>query len=94
MLGDVWNGFLEKDTGDTSDGADGENSQPADDENSCKEDGETWVEWLRRRTRITESILQSLKIDDWIQAQRRKKWTFVGQQLRREDNRWSSSLLR
>ena len=78
MLGSVWQGFLEKDTRDTSDGADSENSQPADDKNSCNEDGdgETWVEWLRRRTRITEIILQSLKIDDWIQAQRRRKWTF------------------
>ena len=48
---------------------------------------------MRRRTRLTEHILRSLRMDDWVQAQRRRKWTYAGHIMRREDSRWSNALL-
>eukprot|EP00973_Karenia_brevis_P033685 4643874-Karenia_brevis.AAC.1 len=55
---------------------------------------ESWVDWMRRRTHLAESILSSLKIDDWITLQRRRKFAFAGHMLRRRDNRWAATLMR
>ena len=54
---------------------------------------ETWIEWLRRRTHVAEDLLASLKIDDWITSQRKRKFSFTGHLLRRTDGRWSTTLV-
>ena len=73
MHGGVLIGFLDTWNEETSDDGENENSEPADDENGDKEDGDTLVEWMHRCMRITKSILQSLRIDDEIRDQRRRK---------------------
>ena len=78
----------ESDGGSEQDGR--EMPQDSDDDPHIQE---TWIERMRRRTRLTENILESLRLDDWVQAQRRRKWGFAGHSLRREDGRWSYSLL-
>ena len=50
---------------------------------------ESWIGWMRRRKRMTESVLQSF----WVQGQRRRKWSFAGHLMRRDDNRWASVLM-
>lgn len=61
----------------------GEGVEDAESEGGSEQDGrempqdsdddphiqETWIEWMRRRTRLTENILESLRLDDWVQTQ-------------------------
>jgi hypothetical protein len=65
--------------------------EPAHNENDEVGETETWTDWLRRRTRIAEDTLKALRLDDWVQAQRRRKWQTAGHQVRREDGRWAST---
>jgi len=58
-----------------------------------KMDEETWVQWIQRCTRTVEGHWARTALDDWIVAQRRRKWRFAGHTARREDNRWSETLL-
>ena len=96
MLGGVWQGFLHgPDHGDEASESNGEEEnaeEPAQEEDDMLEK-ESWIDWMRRRTRMTESVLQSLRLDDWVQGQRRRKWSFAGHLMRREDNRWASVLM-
>ena len=46
----------------------------AHDENDKVGETDTWIDWLRRRTRIAEHTLKALRLDDWVQAQRGRKW--------------------
>ena len=58
-----------------------------------KTETETWVEWIRRCTHIVEHHLKQASIDDWVVAQRRRKWRFAGHTARRDDNRFSEAVL-
>ena len=64
-----------------------------DQEATRKLEEETWVEWVKRTTHIAETHLQRASIDDWVVAQRRKKWRLAGHTARRTDHRWSRTLL-
>jgi len=63
------------------------------DEATQKPDEETWVEWIRRCTRNVETHMESLRIDDWVSGQRRRKWRLAGHTARRDDGRWSTAVL-
>eukprot|EP00973_Karenia_brevis_P061587 8564345-Karenia_brevis.AAC.1 len=54
---------------------------------------ENWVDWLRRTTAIAEGQLHQVVLDDWVRAQRRRKYKFAGHVARREDGRWSTRML-
>ena len=50
-----------------------------------------WVDRIRRTTHVAEEQLHKVSLDDWVQAQRRRKWRFAGHLARRDDNRWSTT---
>eukprot|EP00973_Karenia_brevis_P079033 10967489-Karenia_brevis.AAC.1 len=52
-----------------------------------------WVEWVQRATHTAEEHLRRCGIEDWVTAQRRKKWRWAGHLARRADGRWSTKLL-
>eukprot|EP00973_Karenia_brevis_P005864 799323-Karenia_brevis.AAC.1 len=54
---------------------------------------ESWVEWVRRTTHLAEEHFSKVAQDDWITAQRRRKFRFAGHVARREDARWDTTLL-
>ena len=81
------------DGSDDDDNTDDEEEEPTEIEEDDLQEHETWIEWLRRRTRLTEHVLESLRLDDWVQAQRRRKWKYCGHILRRDDNRWATALI-
>ena len=104
MLGGVWKGFLNDPSGKSDDqdgsdnGTDSQSEHEVGSTPSCTEDDDgpeeqSWIEWLRCRTRLAEHVLETLKIEDWVQGQRRRKWTYAGHVMRREDRRWSTTLL-
>ena len=66
---------------------------PSEDREEEKLEQETWVEWIRRCTRVVEEQLGRASIDDWVVTQRRRKWRLAGHTARRDDNRWSETLL-
>ena len=51
------------------------------------------MEWVSRATRIAEEHMRKAGVDDWVAAQRKRKWDYAGQVARREDGRWSTKLL-
>eukprot|EP00973_Karenia_brevis_P007712 1047595-Karenia_brevis.AAC.1 len=76
---------------DTSSNTESE-PDPIEDEEADM-DQETWIEFLRRTTYIAEDCLNRLGLDDWVIAQRRRKWRWAGHLARRDDERWSTKLL-
>ena len=54
---------------------------------------ESWVEWVKRCTHTVLRHLENATIDDWVVAQRRRKWRLAGHTARRTDNRWSEAVL-
>jgi hypothetical protein len=54
---------------------------------------ETYVEWIKRATGISEMHLKSAGVEDWVSGQRRRKYRLAGHIARRTDGRWSSKLL-
>jgi hypothetical protein len=78
--------------------SDSEFPEPAEEDatDDCEEaklEQETWVQWIQRCTRIAEDQLEKASIDDWVVTQRRRKWRLAGHTARRDDNRWSETLL-
>ena len=49
---------------------------------------ESWVEWMKRTTGALKE-----DIDEWVAAQRRRKWRWAGHTARRDDGRWSTKIL-
>ena len=74
MLGSFWQQPRSRDT--SSDGSvsepDWENQEA--DEATQKPDQETWVDWIRRCAHSVGTHMGSLRIDDWVLGQRRRKW--------------------
>ena len=54
---------------------------------------ESWVAWVKRVTEEAENILKKLDIPDWVQLQRRTKWTWAGHVARYRDGRWTRNIL-
>ena len=55
--------------------------------------GDTFVEWMRRATEISESHLKKAGVEDWVVGQRRRKYKLSGHFARRTDGWWSSRLV-
>jgi len=52
---------------------------------------EPWVDFIKRTTREAEERLDRLKIEDWVTAQRRRKWNFARRVATQERSWWSSN---
>eukprot|EP00973_Karenia_brevis_P019315 2647724-Karenia_brevis.AAC.1 len=55
---------------------------------------EPWQDWIQRVTHVAEDMLKKCNLDDWVTAQKRKKFRWAGHLARRADKRWSTTLLR
>ena len=90
MLGSFWR----KPDKTSSESSDSDLSEPDEGTLSLeKDDGETWVQWIQRSTGIVDNQLKKASIDDWIVAQRKRKWRLAGHTARRDDGRWSEVAL-
>ena len=58
-----------------------------------KQDGESWVQWIIRATRVGEAEMRKAKVIDWVEEQRRRKWRWAGHVARRDDGRWSNAVI-
>jgi len=88
--------LIEGGSDDSSDGHTGEaedSGEEVEAEDLFEEEGETWVEWIRRSTDIAEKSLKKAGIDDWVVGQRRRQYKWAGHVTRRTDRRWSCQLL-
>lgn len=90
ILGSVWRRPSQT---DTSSETSSDLEEPPEDDNTEKADQESWVEWVKRCTHVAEAQLRRVAVDDWVTAQRRRKWRLAGHTARRQDNRWSEVLL-
>ena len=57
------------------------------------EDGEDWVECLKRTARHVEDLAQAHGLESWTHTYRRLKWRLAGKLARTNDNRWSKVIL-
>ena len=58
-----------------------------------KEGEESFVEWIRRATGISEVHMKKAGIYDWVSGQKRRKFKLAGHIARWTDGRWSNLLL-
>ena len=98
MLGSVWRrpATEQEGGGDGSESSSSCAEPPEDPELNSEEDKveeETWVQWIQRCTHIVEMHWDRAAIDDWVVGQRRRKWRLAGHTARREDKRWSETLM-
>ena len=54
---------------------------------------ETWPEFVRRATHVSEDAAHQHGATDWVVLQRHRKWKLAGKIASREDGRWSKKLL-
>jgi len=54
---------------------------------------EPFIDWLKRATHISEEHAHKHGLQDWVDAQRSRKWRLAGHIARRTDGRWSTKLL-
>ena len=54
---------------------------------------EPWVDWLARATRYAEAELKKANVADWTSQQKQRAFRWAGHVARREDSRWSSTVL-
>lgn len=57
------------------------------------DDGETYIEWMRRSTHVAEMLYSRSGGECWAKQQRRRYWRWAGHVARSLDGRWSSRLL-
>ena len=62
-------------------------------EKACGEELEPWHEWVQRVTKMAVKEMEQAKVEDWVEAARRKIWTLAGHISRRDDGRWSTIML-
>ena len=67
--------------------------EPEEVEEDATIDQESWVDIIQRTTHIAEEHLRRIGLDDWVTAQRKKKWYWAGHLARRTDGRWSTKLV-
>ena len=99
MLGAIWKRPLEEELQEESwESSSGSNSshlesetEPNDETEKLQE--ESWIEWIQRCTHTVVRHLENATIDDWVVAQRRRKWRLAGHTARRTDHRWSETVL-
>jgi hypothetical protein len=66
-------------------------TEPSDNEEADME--ETYVEWIKRATGISETHLKKAGLEDWVSQQRRRKFRLAGHIVRRTDGRWSTRMV-
>jgi hypothetical protein len=54
---------------------------------------ETYIEWLQRTSHLIAGAIETGKVKDWVDEQKRRKWRWAGHVARRKDGRWTTSLL-
>jgi hypothetical protein len=54
---------------------------------------EPWLAWIRRVTSSVEQHMAKLKLDDWVEQQRRRKSAWACHGARRTDGHWSTGVL-
>ena len=73
MLGYFWQRVLRnsqpeqdarREDADSSDDEDRTDDEPTENEEDAVHKNETWIDWNRRLTRLTESVLNELRMDD------------------------------
>ena len=64
----------------TDDGSSDSEDYPEPENTDAEEDDmkESWVEWMKRTTGALEKQLKKADIDEWVTAQRRRKWRWAG----------------
>ena len=79
----------------TTSSATKEKSTGSDDEEEAEEEEEeeSWVDWITRATHLAADAARKAGVVDWVEEQRRRKWRWAGHVARREDGRWSRSIL-
>ena len=95
MLRSFWRGGkdadLESEDGETTMSTlEGEAPEDDDQDETWQE---SWAEWMHRTTALVEDQLATVTPDDWVHAQRRRKWRLLGHVARRDDGRWSTAVL-
>ena len=86
-----WHTPVQSDEGSCTDSEDYPEPENMDEEEDDLK--ETWVEWMKRTTGLLEEQLKRADIDEWVAAQRRRKWRWAGHTARRCDGRWSTKIL-
>ena len=54
---------------------------------------ETWVDWVKRTTKLAERQMAKIGIDSWVLQYRRRKWQWAGQLIRDNHDKCSHKLL-
>jgi hypothetical protein len=78
---------------ENDDSEDDDISEPEEIECEADMTQESWLDWIRRTTKVAEEHLHKSGLDDWVTAVRRKKWRWAGHLARRSDGRWDRRLL-
>jgi hypothetical protein len=81
------------DSDDSNEEYEDDDAEEADEQDPFEEGKEEWVDWIRRATSIAEASLKRAGIDDWVVAQRRRKFKWAGHVARRTDGRWGTLIL-
>ena len=68
-------------------------AQSEGDDGEEKQSEESWVHWIIRATRSGEKELAKARVPDWNEEQRKRKWKWAGHVARREDSRWSTTMI-
>ena len=81
------------DSDDSNDEYEGMEEEESEEQDPFQEGKEDWLDWIRRATSIAEACLKRAGIDDWVAAQRRRKFKWAGHVARRTDGRWGTLIL-
>lgn len=74
---------------------DDDSSQTDSTASSCssKEVMESWADWIKRVTSEATDAMEKACVPDWVEEQKRRKWTWRGHTCRRTEGRWSRKIL-
>ena len=61
---------------------------------TSKEIGQDWGDYMQQSTRKLRNIMQQHHLQDWVYVQRLRKWRFARATAAREDERWSTRILK
>ena len=93
MLGSFWKRPEQESDSDSDSSIAEPPEEEVIDADTDKQEEETWVDWIKRCTHTAEAHLRRASLEDWVVGQRRRKWRLAGHTARRDDHRWSETLL-
>ena len=88
--------YIEAEDADTADGSRSQSQRTAEEHKKDEEQEtklEEWSKWLQRTTHQVEDMCCKLGLEDWVSLQRKRKWRLAGHTARRDDGRWSTTIL-